>query len=117
MFLTPLRLEAVIDKPETWTLLSDLVWHGATRIVVPAGFVTDLASIPRMLRWLLQQNGNSRRAAVLHDFLYATQPVTRAEADSIFRAALKAERVIGIGRGLYWAGVRVGGWLPWSRKK
>ena len=115
MFLTPLELRAD-RKPGHWILLRDLIWHGAQYVVVPKGFVTDLASIPRGLRWLLQQNGNSRRAAVLHDFLYATQPFTRAEADGIFRAALKAERVVGIGRGLYWAGVRVGGWLPWRRK-
>src|SRR5690606_27796302 len=74
---------------------------------------TDLASIPRIFRWLLNQNGNSRRPAVLHDYLYRMQPISRAEADAIFRRALEAEGVILPGRWLYWSGVRMGGWIAW----
>lgn len=116
MFTTPLRLEAT--RPGYWVLLADLIWHSDTeRIVVPAGFVTDLASIPRPLRGILQQNGVSRRPAVLHDHLYTTQSRPRAEADEIFRRALAAEGMGGPGRFAYWAGVRLGGWLAWRGKK
>lgn len=112
MFTTPLDLRAQL--PGRWELLRELIWHSDTeRIVVPAGFVTDLASIPRLLRGILHQNGLSRAPAVLHDFLYATQIMTRAEADAVFREALKAEGMGWLGRFLYWGGVRVGGWVAW----
>jgi hypothetical protein len=111
MFLTPLRLEA--SEPGLWVLLSPLIWDGEKRYEVPAGFVTDLASIPRAFRWLLQQNGGSRRAAVLHDYLYRNHLTTRAEADALFRKALKAEGVNPVGGFLYWAGVRIGGWTAY----
>lgn len=114
MFTTPLRLEAT--TPGRWVVLSDLIWDSdSERYVVPRGFETDLASIPRILRWLLDQNGTSRRAAVLHDYLYREQPVSRAIADEIFRRALQAEEMIGPGRWMYWSGVRFGGWLAWRR--
>ncbi len=66
---------------------------GAFRIVVPAGFPTDLASIPRIFRGLVTKNGPSRYAAVVHDYLYSLKGngpkgVTRAQADNIFREAM-----------------------------
>lgn len=116
MFTTPLQLEA--SRPGHWVLLSDLIWHSDTeRIVVPAGTSTDLASIPRPLRGILNQNGNSRRPAVLHDYLYSTQLRSRAEADAIFQRALAAEDMGALGRFTYWFGVRLGGWLAWRSKK
>ena len=49
---------------------------------VPAGFCTDFASIPRLLRWLYSSNSAPwQRAAVLHDYLYSTLNVTRLAAD------------------------------------
>lgn len=118
MFHGPLILEAVRERPGWWRLVEDLVWDDGERsFTVPAGFLTDLASIPRAFRWLLQQNGRSRFPAVLHDYLYRTHAVSRAEADSIFYRALKAESVNPVGRFLYWAGVRLGGWLPYRQRR
>lgn len=115
MFTTPLRLEAT--RPGQWVLLSDLIWHSdSERIIVPAGTATDLASIPRPFRGVLNQNGNSRRPAVLHDHLYVTRSVSRAEADAIFCRALAAEGIGSVGRLVYWAGVRLGGRFAWSSK-
>lgn len=114
MFTTPLDCRAT--KPGHWVLLSDLEWQSDTEhYLIPKGFETDLASIPRIFRWLLNQNGGSRRPAVLHDYLYREQPVSRAIADEIFRRALQAEEMIGPGRWMYWSGVRFGGWLAWRR--
>lgn len=114
MFTTPLDLRAQL--PGRWVLLRDLIWHDEQRITVPAGFVTDLASIPRPFRGVLNQNGNSRRPAVLHDWLYSTQTLSRAAADGIFRTALIAEGMGRIGATVYWAGVRAGGWVAWGGK-
>ena len=61
---------------------------------VPAGFVTDLASIPLAMQGeRLAPDGPWWRAAVLHDWLYVTQAVTRAEADRLFLAALREDAI------------------------
>lgn len=85
-------------EPDLWTVTAPLIWQDAVygRLVVPAGFVTDLASIPRLFRNLpwLDPNGLSRRPAVVHDWLYGSQPGRRYGkkfADSFLRAALIAE--------------------------
>lgn len=115
MFTTDLDLRAT--EPGRWVLLAPLVWdEGTTGITVPAGFVTDLASVPRPFRNILNINGRSRRAAVLHDFVYTEQTLTRADCDALFRRALIAEGVSIAGRWIYWSGVRVGGWVTWGNK-
>lgn len=103
--------------PGRWRLYQDLHWCGSPEecFVVPQGFETDLASIPRPFRGLLQQNGISRAPAVLHDHLYRTGLVSRAEADAIFRRALKEEGMGWFGCALYWTGVRLGGWTGYKR--
>lgn len=40
-------------------------------IVVPAGFLTDMASVPRFCRMLFSRIGRHSEAAVVHDYLYA----------------------------------------------
>lgn len=116
MFRTPLRLEK-LDKVPRWFFLTDpLIWDdGETRIEVPRFFATDLASIPRPMRGVLETNGRSAKPAVVHDFLYRTGQMTRKAADQLFLTMLIAEGVISIGRGLYYLGVRAGGWLPFNR--
>jgi len=102
--------------PNKWTLLEPLVWDdGALRVEVPVGFVTDLASVPKFLKGLLNVNGKSRKPAVLHDYLYRAKVLPRAEADALFRQALKVEGINGITRNIYYLGVRLGGRRPYKR--
>lgn len=94
MFSTPLILEAAPD-PDFWILRGPLVWCDPIfgRIVAPVGFRTDLASIPRTLRNLpdFDPNGRSRRAAVMHDWLYSWQGLGKDRSDDFLRAAMVAE--------------------------
>ncbi|MEO5842937.1 MAG: DUF1353 domain-containing protein [Acidimicrobiales bacterium] len=56
----------------------------AQTFTVPAGFRTDLASVPRAFVWLLPRYGRYTRAAILHDYLWrntALLQVSRADAD------------------------------------
>lgn len=87
------------------------------RIVIPAGFKTDLASIPRPLWNVLPPIGRYDRAAVVHDFLYQTAPngVTRGQADSVLNEAMKVCGVGAFTRFLIYSGVRVGGGGTWAR--
>lgn len=84
----------------------------AEQFVVPGDleeFRTDFASVPGVLTWLVPRSGIFLPAAVLHDALvwpgkdYLGPPVTRREADRIFRDAL-----VELGTG------RVRGWLMWA---
>ena len=54
-------------------------------ITVPAGFVTNFASIPWLFRRILPPDGPWQKAAVVHDYLYSLPDVSRFLADAIFR--------------------------------
>ncbi|EMK0255628.1 DUF1353 domain-containing protein [Salmonella enterica] len=62
-------------------------------IEVPAGFVTDLATIPRIFWVLLPPDGRYAKAAIIHDYLYDNALRTKKEADLIF---LDAMTVLGV---------------------
>ncbi len=101
-----------------WELLDDFVVlieddatipaPGLRTIVVPGGFATDLASVPRLPAAYLLFAGRARRSAILHDWLYE-QRYPRAWADAVFRAAMGEEHVGPLARWAMWAGVRLGG--------
>jgi hypothetical protein len=89
--------------------------------VVPADMTTfesDLASIPIFATWLVPRDGTHTPAALLHDALSRDKEtkrsvigplVGRAEADEIFRRALKELGVPFLRRWMMWAAVRIGG--------
>lgn len=117
MFSGKLDLRAYV--PDEWVVLAMLMYWAASGKVypIPRGFITDLASIPRLLRWMFSINGLSREPAVLHDFLYSMQPVTRAQADALFLEALTACGVGIVQRNALYYGVRAGGWVAWNKHK
>lgn len=93
MFLSKLDIQA--ERPDFWSVASELVWCDPTygRLVVPKGFLTDLASIPRALRNLpaFDPDGLSRRPAVVHDWLYQVQSHPKLWCDGFLRDAMIAE--------------------------
>jgi len=88
-------------------------------IVVPAGFETDFASTPRVLWSIVPPWGRYSPAAVVHDYLYNTAPVSRKEADKAFLAHMEALRVNWLKRKAMYRGVRIGAVFAWNnyRKK
>ena len=74
---------------------------------VPAGFVTDFASVPRVLIWLIPRYGDYTQAAVLHDWLVRERVVSRSDADGLFRRAMRELGVSRLRRWLMWAAVRL----------
>jgi hypothetical protein len=78
-------------------------------IAVPAGFPTDLASVPRPLWSILPMADPSYAAsACLHDFLCRWEGFSRRTADALFHEALTALGVTGWRRWLLYRGVRIG---------
>jgi hypothetical protein len=75
-----------------WVLLGDLCYRfRGHQIVVPGGFVTDLASVPFYVRPIINTYGRFNAAATVHDFLYLHKGVlvsgrkfTREECDKCF---------------------------------
>ena len=83
-------------------------------ITVPAGFITDLASIPRLLWWLYPPSGKYDLAVVLHDILYWRQETSRKDADLVLHEAmLVCGCKKGVANNFYFA-VRVGGQAAWD---
>lgn len=115
-FLSNLDLRAH-DAGE-WVLLAPLSYRSAAGYLyqIPAWFITDLASIPRLARPAIDQNGRSRRPAVLHDYLYCIKDGERSQADALFLEALEAEGVGWFTRYAMWLAVRAGGWAYWNKR-
>jgi hypothetical protein len=80
-------------------------------VVVPAGFETDLASIPRAL-WFIHSPTDSETIspAILHDFMYSCPgKYSRRTIDSIFYSSLIDNLVNPIVAYEYWLAVRLAG--------
>ena len=119
-FTEPLAIEQ-IPGTKLWRTMRAVVYYAghegsAEAYVVPAGFRTDLGSVPRTL-WPLLGHPAGRAAAgyVLHDWLYHCQVVSQARADWLL---LEACAVLGVSwakRQAIYLGVRAGGWSAWRR--
>lgn len=92
--------------------------------IAPSGFLTDYTSHP-----LRTARGRYNRASVGHDWLYESQTivrlvndepaigsVTRKEADEAYLEWMADLGTPFYRRQAFFAAVRVGGWLPWSRE-
>lgn len=87
-------------------------------VVVPTGFETDLASVPRILWGIIPQSDKHIvEGSIIHDYLYSggMPSITRAEADRILREACKEMKAPAWYCWIVWAGVRLGGYFAWKR--
>lgn len=85
--ITPLKTE-VLDKfyygRQVYKTLEPFIYDNSSpgiclRIIVPAGFETDFASIPRIFWVILPPFGQYTKAAVVHDFMYKEKDSPRRE--------------------------------------
>jgi len=129
-FISSLRaekecLENCSDKVQfsRWRLTSPLAYKSDLlddSIVVPEGFSTDYASIPRLpvVYWLAGNLANA--PAVLHDWMYSNHWVTKGSkllADKIFKEAMdltkdppSAWKRLAFYHSVLWLG-----WIAWNR--
>lgn len=114
MFDSPLDLEYLDGR--TWRLIAPFAYKPliGKAILVPAGFVTDFASVPRVFWRLFPPTGRYGKAAVVHDFLYQFNGVPRERADRIFLEAMTELNVGWFTRHTLYLAVRAGGWKPWN---
>lgn len=88
-------------------------------IDIPKGFITDLASVPRIFKNIVNSYGkNYTRAAVVHDYLYSVGyklGISRLEADKIFLEIMKERGVGLIKRQAMYRAVRLFGALHYRK--
>ena len=109
------------DDDTIWCLDSELVYESDMlgNIVVPSGFQTDFASVPRVPIAYTLFGNRAHHEAVIHDYLYRINSIPQAtysQANDIFLEAMKCR-----GKGcfvryaMYW-GVVLGGWASYHKK-
>jgi len=90
---------------------------GGRSWTVPAGYRTDLATVPRIFWWAIPPTGAYEIAAVLHDWMItdgiAAGLVNSREADAVFRELMRLAGVGVVTRWCMWAAVRLA--APFSR--
>ena len=108
------RLVGHVGKVAWWQLVRPLQFRFTTdvdgfSVVVPAGFRTDFASVPRYLWPVFPPTGQWMAAAVVHDYLYRETSCSRFLADACFREAMSVLGVPLATRVAMYYAVRVGG--------
>ena len=111
MFRTTLHV-AHVDR-KNWRLTKPLIWEGRWEFfIIRSDFRTDFASIPKPVRWLLDNAGRNAEAAVLHDAVWRESKrmtgsrVDPWHADGVFRRALRQTGAPVLTRSLMWFAVR-----------
>ncbi len=113
-FQGPLRVEQVEGRKVK--LLEPLAFVSGNdeAFSVPTGFVSDLASVPQRLQSVIGVWDDHAPAAVLHDWLYATNAVDRSKADALFFEAMTSLKLNPRKAWIMWCAVRLGGAGPYK---
>jgi hypothetical protein len=115
-------------KTEKWTVLREfrVDWHrdgkSSRSFTVSAGFLTDLASVPRIARSIVPQVGRHLQAAIAHDWclthemVFCDRKMTEAEKHQLFRDGSASLGVPWLRRNIMYQAVRAwGGWKRLTR--
>ena len=111
LVITPANLEMT-----RWRLMWDVIiqLESGRRFIIPAGFVTDFASVPRCFWFILPPMGRYGKAALLHDWLYYTKYLPRSEADRVFLEVMLMMGVRSWKAYVMYSAVRLFGWIKWK---
>lgn len=125
-------------KGEWWTVEEDFIWFfdenfSGTYVIVPKGFESDLASVPKILRTVVPHT-TAPAASIVHDYCYRypfvmtymgedefgvpINVITKVNRLRIDKNYFLMNRALGVGRvksHLMYRGVRAGGWVPYNK--
>jgi len=120
-FLTELDVRCLDDG--LWRLDAPLIYASDVldaTVIVPPGFTTDFASVPRVPIAYWFWGDRAHREAVIHDYLYRSDSVPvvpRELADDVFEEAMCCRgKSCGVRWPMFW-GVRLGGWTAYHKKR
>lgn len=96
---------------DNWIVTETFSYRASHQTIqVHKGFLTDFASVPRLVAWLLPRAGKSVGPAVVHDVCWRKEApaghITYREADGILRQALRVSGVPFTQRWVAWTAVR-----------
>jgi hypothetical protein len=125
------RLQVERESCHKWRLLAPVTYRAALPVTggvasveftIPQGFVTDWASVPRLLQSFIPRTGQWDEAAALHDLfceaLNDGEPIVDSRtADRLFEKVMKEADVGVVRRKLMFAGVRWGALANKHRRK
>ena len=119
-FTSKLHVNPIDDK--YWELLEGFEYHvgylGSGEIItVPPGFITDFASIPRVFWPIIAPNGKHGKAAVIHDYCYATACYRKLRSDRIFLEGMEVLKVEEWKRQTMFHAVVMFGWWAWYKHR
>lgn len=120
MFLSILKLIPSAADEESWVLAEQFSYQYKEKVItVPAGYVTNLASTPRVIWNIIPPFGYYSKGAVIHDWLYSNTgdlpdlKYTRKDADEIFYSAMIESGVNRFKAKMIYSAVRLFGWAYW----
>lgn len=128
--MTPIWIALVED--ETWETENVVEYDDAEnecKLIIPAKYRFDLASVPRFAWRAIAPFELSILAPLLHDYIYdwkgqlpessviPHRTYTRYEADRLFLYVMRHEGVKRWRRTLAYLAVRCFGWIYWNRKR
>lgn len=97
-FLSPLRVELVDphyqDGTGLWRLVEPFLYRSGVlhrSITVPAGYLHDFASVPRLPFAYANFGNRYHRPAVVHDWLCEQTDLARGRADRVFAEAMRLQ--------------------------
>lgn len=120
---SPVELDRGGYNTQQYTLQEPFVFAGPLgSFIVPAGFQTDFASIPRAAFWWMDPEDPAILfASIAHDWAYAnsgrvseTLTLTRAQADECLDYGMKVAGARWDQRKVVLAAVRIGGAAHWN---
>lgn len=112
---------APFDHNGNWILLEEFTYHigykwSAEIIIVPAGFIFNGMSIPRIFWWFAHpMTSDTIIASLLHDYIFCTRQYSLEKSDYIFYDALRACQVNQYKAVLLYIGLGFWSWYVWKK--
>lgn len=113
---------APFDHNGNWILLEDFTYHIGYKwshetIIVPAGFIFNWMSIPRIFWWFSHpMTSDTIIASLLHDYLFDTKMYSLERSDYIFYDTLLACQVNQYKAIVLYVWLWFGSWYVWNTK-
>jgi hypothetical protein len=110
---------SLTDRDPLWITLVVIEFElNGVRHSIQPGFVTNLGTVPKLVRNMVDVSDESMIGFVIHDFLYAKnnrQFVSRKDADeALYQISLMCEQDR-LEAGITWIGVRLGSWIKFAK--
>ena len=112
-----LKFELLSDGRTARIIEEYIIELNNDKIIIPVGFETDFASVPRIFWFFIPPWGRYSVPAVIHDFLYKTGEVSRKKADKIFKKLMEELNINPFKINIIYSAVRIWGWIEWDKER